>query len=361
MNIREKFGRAAAVDGLPIALALVVVIAYFSIASPFFMTGENIRNLLMQSIFTILLAAGMTFVLISGGIDLSVGSATGLSAAVTLLVLMNGGPLAAGIAAGVATGAVIGAINGFFIAVLGINAFIVTLASLSIGAGALQVLTSEVQLTGVDSPGFAALTKASILGIPAGLWATLAIVAILEWILLATPLGRGFFAMGTNRQAAFLAGTNVRRLELGVYLISGTVAGTAGVLLASHLNSVQPGLGQGYEFTAIAAAVLGGIALFGGRGSVWRSVVGALFLATLSQGLQLTGVDPLWFNIVTGTSIVAAVALDRGVQHFVRGRLTSPPKQGTRSGPPPEGPTAASGSDEDASVPVSTLSAARNV
>lgn len=341
MNFRERLGRAASVDGLPIALALAAAVIYFSFASPFFMTGENIRNLLIQSLFIILLAAGMTFTLVTGGFDLSVGSVTGLSAAMTLMSLMNGAPLVIGILAGAATGVAAGAINGFFIAVLKINGFIVTLASLSIGAGTLQVITSQVQLTGVDSPAFAALTKGSFLGVPTGLWIALVIVGVLEWVLLATPFGRGLFAVGTNREAAFLAGTNVRRLTFSVYLISGTVAGAAGVLLASHLNSVQPGLGQGYELSAIAAAVLGGIALSGGRGSVWRSVVGALFLATLSQGLQLIGVDPMWFNIVTGASIVIAVAFDRGIQRLVAAQLASAAAKGA-----PGGHTAAPGPKE---------------
>ena len=321
MSVRYRLTRAASIDGLPIALALAAAVFYFSITSPFFMTGENIRNLLIQSLFIILLAAGMTFTLITGGFDLSVGSVTGLSAAMTLMTLMNGASLVSGVLAGIATGVVAGAINGFFIAVLKINGFIVTLASLSIGAGALQVITSHLQLTGVDSPAFAALTKGSFLGVPTGFWITLAVVGLLEWILLATSFGRGLFAVGTNREASFLAGLSVRRLTFSVYLISGTVAGAAGVLLASHLNSVQPGLGQGYELSAIAAAVLGGIALSGGRGSVWRSVVGALFLATLSQGLQLIGVDPMWFNIVTGASIVIAVAFDRGLQRLVAAQL----------------------------------------
>lgn len=323
MSARERLVRIASIDGLPIAAALVAAAVFFTAASPFFLTGENIRNLLIQSVFVILLAAGMTYVLIVGGIDLSVGSTTGLSAAMTLMTVMNGAPWPVGILAGIGTGVVVGVINGFFIAILQINAFIVTLATLSIGAGALQVITSGTQLTGVDSETFLALTQGSILGIPTGLVITLVIIAILEWVLLATPYGRSLFAVGTNPQAAFLAGTSIRRANFSVYLLSGVIAGAAGVLLASHLNSVQPGLGQGYELSAIAAAVLGGIALSGGRGSVWRSLIGALFLATLSQGLQLVGVDPLWFNIVTGASIVIAVAFDRATQHFIAGQLRS--------------------------------------
>jgi ribose/xylose/arabinose/galactoside ABC-type transport system permease subunit len=323
MSVRVRLTQAVAIDGLPVAAALVLATVFFTVTSPFFLTQENIANLLTQSLFIIILAAGMTFVLIVGGFDLSVGAATGLSAATTLLVLMNDGPLPLGILAGVGTGMIFGIINGFFIAVMEINAFIVTLATLSIGAGALQVLTTSTQLTGVASPAFAWLTKGNILGIPSGVVITLVIVAVLEWVLLFTTFGRRVFAVGTNPRAAFLAGVSVRRLTFSVYLLSGTIAGLTGVLLASHLNSVQPGLGQGYELSAIAAAVLGGVSLAGGRGSVWRAVIGAVFLATMAQGLQLMGVDPLWFSIVTGASIVIAVGFDRAVQKWVMKQLAA--------------------------------------
>lgn len=319
----RSFLRVAAIDGVAVAIAFAVMVAYFSFASPFFLTETNLRNLFVESVFVILLAAALTYVLIIGGIDLSVGSVLGLSAGTTLLALMNGVPLVVGVLVGVGTGLAAGLVNGSLIAGLGINDFIVTLATLSIGAGALQVLTSRVQLTGVDNPGFAALTKSDVLGLPTAVVVTAVVVVALEVVLLGTPFGRSLYAAGINRQAAYLAGVNVRRLRLIVYVLSGGVAGFAGVLLASRLNSVQPGLAAGYELTAIAAAVLGGISLAGGRGSVWRAVVGALFLSTLQQGLQLIGVSPLWFSIVTGASIVVAVAFDRGVARLVASSMRS--------------------------------------
>jgi ribose transport system permease protein len=316
-----RVSRALAVEGAAVGVAFVAMVIAFSVLSPFFLTPENLRNLLVESVFVVLVAAGMTYVLIVGGIDLSVGSVLGLSAATTLYALMSGVPLPLGIAAGIATGALAGIVNGAVITVLGVNDFIVTLATLSIGAGLLQVLTSKTQLTGVPDATFAALTKGSVLGVPTGVVIVAVVLAVLELVLVATPFGRSVYAAGINPRAAHLAGIAVRRVRFAVYVLSGAMTGLAGVLLASHLNSVQPGLGAGYELTAIAAAVLGGIALSGGRGSVWRSVVGAMFLSTLSQGLQLLGVDPLWFGIVTGASIVAAVAFDAGMQAFAASRL----------------------------------------
>jgi len=174
------------------------------------------------------------------------------------------------------------------------------------------------------------------------------VIGVLEFVLVATSFGRTIYAAGINGRAAHLAGVSVRRLRLQVYLLSGSVAGFAGVLLASHLNSVQPGLGSGYELTAIAAAVLGGVSLAGGRGSVWRAVLGALFLVTLSQGLQLLGVDPLWFAIVTGASIVAAVAFDRAIQRLA-GSLLQPRKPPTR--PPADGDESEASRAEAPSLP----------
>lgn len=322
-SARDRITSLVATDGIAVGVALVVSLVVFSAASPYFLTGENVRNMLIESVFIVLLAAGLTYVLVVGGIDLSVGSVCGLSAGVTLYVLMDGHSLVVGIAAGVATGTLVGLVNGLLIALLGISDFIVTLATLAIAAGLLQVLTTRHQLTGTESEAFAWLTKGEVAGVPAPVLITAGAVALLEFVLLATTFGRRLFASGVNASSAQLAGVPVRRLRLQVYVLCGTVAGGAGVLLASHLNSVQPGLGSGYELTAIAAAVLGGVSLAGGRGSVWRSVVGALFLSTLSQGLQLLGVDPLWFAIVTGASIVVAVAFDRAVQRLVARELVA--------------------------------------
>jgi ribose transport system permease protein len=318
---RERAFRLLAVEGATVAVALVGLVVAFSLSSPFFLTGENIKNLLVQSIFVLLVALGMTFVLVAGGIDLSVGSVLGLSAGTTLLVLQHGAPTVVGIAAGLATGVVAGVLNGLVIAGLGISPFIVTLASLGIASGFLQVLTSKTQLTGVDSAAFAYLANGSILGIPFPVILGILVAVALELVLWRTAFGRSVFAIGINARAAHLSGIGVKRVRFGVYVLSGLLAAGAGVLLASRLNSVQPGLGGGYELTAIAAAVIGGTSIAGGRGSVWRSVVGALLLGVLNNGLQLLSVDPVWFTIIAGISIAVAAASDQAVQRLAVGRL----------------------------------------
>jgi ribose transport system permease protein len=321
MNTRDRLVGAFTVEGVAVALAFVLTAAFFSFSTDAFLTTGNLRNLFVESTFIVLITAGMTYALIIGGFDLSVGSVIGLSAGTTLFTLQQGAPLVVGILAGVATGLVVGLFNGFVIAVVGVNDFIVTLSTLGICAGLLQVLTSHVQLTGVDSAGFLAITDTVILGIPSPILIAVAVIVALELVLVFSPYGRTIYAAGINGRAAHLAGVNVRRLRLSVYVLSGVVAGFSGVLLASHLNSVQPGLGAGYELQAIAAAVIGGISLAGGRGRVWQGVIGALFLSMLNQGLQLMGVDPSWFAIVTGASIVVAVAFDRAMQRVAAAML----------------------------------------
>ena len=325
MTVTQRLSRLFSAEGAIITVVLAGMVIYFWASSSVFMTRKNVDNLLIEAVFIALLAAGMTFVLIVGGIDLSVGSVLGLSAGTTLWALMSGWSLVFAILAGVGTGIAAGLINGIVIAFLGVNDFIVTLASLSIGAGLLQVLTSKVQLTGVKDSTFLSMSSGHLLGIPTPVVILAVVAAVLEFVLVQTPFGRSVFASGVGPRAAALAGVPVRRVRLQVYVLSGAAAGLGGVLLAAHLNSVQPGLGGGYELNAIAAAVLGGIALAGGRGSVWRAVLGALFLGILANGLQLLGVDPLWFQIVTGASILAAVALDRVVQKLaVVGLLGGP-------------------------------------
>lgn len=321
MNIFQRLSRVLAIDGVAVSIVFLVMCVYFSIASPFFLSPDNIYNTFVESVSAVLLAAGLTFVLISGGIDLSVGSNIGLSAAATLFATMNGAPTALAVLAGIATGLIFGFVNGMFVAGLGVSDFIVTLATLSVGAGVLQVFSARTQLTGTTDGSFLALADAKIAGIPAGVLITVVILLILEFVLVKTPFGRTVYAVGINPNAAYLAAISVRKTKFAVFVISGIVAGVGGVLLASHLNSVQPGLGGGYELTAIAGCVVGGVALVGGRGSIWRAALGAFFLSVLSRGLQLIGVDPLWFSIVTGAAIVAAVAFDHGAQKWLQSTL----------------------------------------
>jgi ribose transport system permease protein len=307
----RRLARLLAVEGVTVGLALVGLIVYFSLKSEFFLDGENITNLFVQSMFILIVTLGMTFVLIAGGIDLSVGSVLGLTAGITLLVLQEGAPLPVALLAGLATGVVVGLLNGYLVSRFNVSDLIVTLGTLGIAAGLLEVLTAKTQLIGVDSSSFAYLANGEIANIPFPVILVVILVVVLEVVLRRTSFGRSVFAIGIN----------VRRIRLGVYVLSGALAALAGILLASRLNSVQPGLGGQYELTAIAAAVLGGTSIAGGRGSIWRSVVGAMLLGVLSNGLQLLSVDPVWNTIIVGIAIIVAVAGDQAAQRWAMSAL----------------------------------------
>lgn len=312
--------RILGTTGVPIAIALVIVILVFQVLSPVFLRPSALSNYLNNGIPILLITVGVAVVMVGGGIDLSIGTVAGLSAGMTMWAVGAGMPTPVAVLAGVATGLVFGIVNGFVITQLGINDFIVTLATLNVAGGLLIVLSENVSLRGVSAPGLVSLTRGSTLGIPTSFCIAAAIFVLMQFLLMRTMFGRRLFAAGVSSEAATLAGVEVRRVRFNSFVISGLLAGAAGVLLASRLGAVQAFLGMGYEFTAIAGAVLGGVSLAGGRGSVWAAVVGGLMLLTLQQGLRLNGVDPVYFSIVTGLAIVTGVVFDRQAQRLVLSR-----------------------------------------
>ena len=326
--------------GATTAVVMVAVFVFFSILSPSFLTQGNIENLIVQSMFVLLIACGMTFVLITGAIDLSVGSVAGLSAGVTIWIGIHGAGFIPAMLGGLAVGVLVGAINAFIVLRFGISDFIVTLGTLSIGEGALTLLVSSRSLHGFNSPAFVALANNNVLGIPAPIVIGAVVVIVLQLILGRTLFGRLVFATGINANASRLAGIRVERVRVAVFVLSGLMASVAGVILASHLSSVQSGLGQDLTLQAIAAAVVGGTLLSGGSGSVLRAVVGALFLGELSNGLQLLSVNSSWYTVFVGLSLVGAMALDEGtralvLRHLGRGGATgaTPPAPRERLAP----------------------------
>lgn len=334
MNFQRITSRALSTTGVPIAIALVIVVIVFQIMSPVFLTPGSVRDYINNAIPILLLTVGVSIVIVGGGIDLSVGTVAGLSAGTTMWTLVSGGPTWIAVLVGVGTGLVFGLFNGLMITRFGINDFIVTLATLNIAGGLLIVLTEQVPLQGVTTPGFSEIVYGNLLGIPNAFWIAAILFVLMQFFLIKTIFGRRIFAIGIGASAANVAGVNVNRVRLETFVLSGLLAGAAGVLLASRLGAVQAFLGNGYEFVAIAGAVLGGVSLAGGRGSVWAAVAGGLMLASLQQGLRLNGVDPVYFSIVTGLCIVAGVVFDRRIQQFA---LSSIRRRGgrTSSTPPP--------------------------
>jgi ribose/xylose/arabinose/galactoside ABC-type transport system permease subunit len=289
--------------GIFIALAAECLV--LGLTTEAFFSRENVMNVLRQNAFTAILAAGMSFAILTGGIDLSVGSVVALSGILCADVLVRGAGLAAGIAAGLLVGLAVGCLNGLIVTKVGIPPFIVTLAMMLIARGAAYKYTDARTISGLPAA-FAGLSYGLV---PV---AIMAAVFALAWLLLMrTPQGRHIYATGGNRDAAWLAGIRVNRVLLGVYVLCGACAGLAGVLVASRLNAGYPKAGEFYELDAVTAVVVGGTSLFGGRGSIWGTLAGAFFIGILNNGLNLFHVETYDQLMVKGAVLLAAASLDR--------------------------------------------------
>jgi ribose transport system permease protein len=293
--------------------ALVILLVFFSITVPHFASTNNYIDILTATAVNGVLATGVTFVIITGGIDLSLGTAMTFTSVVMGLVSVNLGlPLPIGLLAAFAAGALVGLTNGFLIAKLKLPPFIATLGMLYVTLGMAQVL-SDVHPIYFEAtqPGFQKFfMDKPIVGIPNIVWVMLGGAAV-AWILLnKTILGRYTFALGSNEEATRLSGVNTDRWKIIVYIVDGLFVGLAGIVIASRMNSAQPGLGMGYELDAIAAAVIGGTSLSGGEGSIVGTIIGAFLISTLRIGLSVAGVPDQWKSVITGLVVIGAVYLD---------------------------------------------------
>jgi ribose transport system permease protein len=312
IRVSGAFHRLLAFSGL---LALVVV---FSVASPNFLQTQNILAILQATSVNGVLAVAATLVIITGGIDLSVGTLMTFCAVIAGVILTNYGlPMPLGLAGALLTGLVCGTISGFVIAKLKVPPFIATLGMMLILKGLSLVISGTKPIYFNDTPGFNQIALGSIVGsvfpavpIPNGVLVLFAVALIAAFVLSKTALGRYTFALGSNEEAVRLSGVNVDRWKIAVYATAGSICGVAGILIASRLNSAQPALGQGYELDAIAAVVIGGTSLSGGRGTVLGTLIGALIISVLANGLRILSVAQEWQTVVTGTIIILAVYAD---------------------------------------------------
>lgn len=297
-------------------IGLLLIIVIISIMSPSFLTLNNLFNVLRQVSINALIAFGMTFVILTGGIDLSVGSILALTGAVTA-GMMSGGmdPLLA-MLLGVLLGVILGAINGLIIAKGKVAPFIATLATMTIFRGLTLVYTEGRPISGLgDSAVFTMLGKGYFFGIPVPVITMSITFAVLYFILKKTTFGRRVYAVGGNEEASRLSGINVDRIKIYVYSLAGGLTAIASLILTSRLNSAQPTAGNMFELDAIAAVVLGGTSLTGGRGWIVGTLVGALIIGVLNNGLNLIGVSSFFQQVVKGAVILIAVLLDRKKQH----------------------------------------------
>jgi ribose transport system permease protein len=298
--------------------ALVIIYGFFYIVSPNFRSFNNFVGILIATAVNGILALGVTYVIITGGIDLSIGTVMTLSAVMTGVIITNlHMPVMLGVVVGVLTGAACGVVNGILISRLKLPPFIATLGMLNVAKGLALVISQLKPIYFSDTPVFNQISMGSILGavipgfdIPNAVLIMFG-VAILAGILLSkTIFGRYTFAIGSNEEATRLSGVNVANWKTMVYMAGGAFAGLAGVIMAARLNSAQPSLGQGYELDAIAAAVIGGTSLSGGEGTMVGTIIGAFIISTLTNGLLILSVPQEWRTVVTGVIVILAVLLD---------------------------------------------------
>jgi ribose/xylose/arabinose/galactoside ABC-type transport system permease subunit len=294
---------------LGLLAAFILMLVVFSLLSPVFLTYGNFINIANQTAIISVLAFGMTLVMLSGGIDLSVGSLVSLSAVVCALLLDAGAPIIAAVGAAIATGIAFGALNGFISVRWGIQSFLVTLGSLSVARG-LSLVLSEGRTIYIESERFLSLTAQGFIGPVPVLFAWTLLFFILAWVLLnLTTLGRRLRAVGGNIVAARQAGLNTGWIIVRVFMLSGALAACCGVMMAGRLSSGLPSVGVGMELDAIAAAVLGGTGFKGEGGSLAGTLLGALVMGTVINGLTVLGIDPYIQEITKGVVIVLAVVL----------------------------------------------------
>ena len=293
-----------------IFIALIVISAGISLMAPQFLTAKNMYLVSRQISFVAIVALGELFVILTGGIDLSVGSTVGLSGMITGVVLAAGVHPIFALPIGVLSGVMIGLFNGSVIAYVGITPFIVSLGALSMGRGLSLILTKGNPIIEMPSS-FFFLAQSDLLGIPTPVIIAAIIAGIVHVTLTYTAFGRRIYAIGGNEQATALSGVDVKMIKLKIYAICGLLAGIVGVLLVARFNSAQPATGKGWELDAIASAVIGGTSLNGGVGTVLGLLIGATVMGVIRNGLVLMQVSAYWQDFIIGGIIVLAAVIDR--------------------------------------------------
>ncbi|HEL0583570.1 TPA: ribose ABC transporter permease [Streptococcus equi subsp. zooepidemicus] len=294
-------------------IALVGLMIVITIINPSFLTTNNLLNLLLQVTANGFIAFGMTFVILTGGIDLSVGSSLALSSALAAGLIGGGLPVPVAIVLAICLGGLFGMLNGLLIAYGKLAPFIVTLATMTIFRGATLVYTNGNPVTkGLsDSFLFQFLGQGYIVGIPFPVILMFLVFVILAILLHKTAFGKAVYALGGNEKAAYISGIKLNKVKIIIYTISGMMASLSGLIITSRLSSAQPTVGASYEMDAIAAVVLGGTSLSGGKGRIWGTLIGALIIGVLNNGLNIIGVSAFWQQVVKGIVILIAVLLDR--------------------------------------------------
>ena len=291
-------------------VAVLLLSALLSIASPYFLTTGNLSNILVQASVIALLAGAQTFVILTGGVDLAVGALTALCGAVAgHLMIKLGMPVAPALLAAVAIGAAVGLFNGYLVAFVGIPAFIVTLGGLTLWRGLAFDLTGGFDNAGLPDP-LPFIGYGDVLGVPMPIWITGVFFVVMAFVLSSTKLGRYVYAMGSNEMGARQVGINIRWYKMSVYIVSGLCCALGAVVLMARMDSSSGKMAQMFELDAIAAVILGGTSLFGGRGSIWGSLLGAVLITMIRNGMNLMEISQFKQMMAIGAVVIIAVWID---------------------------------------------------
>jgi ribose transport system permease protein len=298
--------------------ALIILILYFSWRSENFLRFNNVIGIFIATAVNGVLALGVTFVIITGGIDLSIGTVMTFSAVMTGMFITEWNmPVGVGVIGGVLTGTLAGLINGVLISWMRVPPFVATLGMMYVAKGLSLILSELRPIYFYDAPVFRQIAMGNTFGltyrgydIPNAIWILFGAAIVGSFLLSKTILGRYTFALGSNAEATRLSGVKVNIWKTAVYTVCGTYAGLGGVLMASRLNSAQPALGQGYELDAIAAVVIGGTALSGGEGTILGTIIGAFVMSVLVNGLRIISIEQEWQTVITGVILVVVVFID---------------------------------------------------
>lgn len=292
---------------------MLIAVVVFTVAAPRFSSAQNLQSILIAAAPFALIAMGQTLVILTAGIDLSVGSVIALSAMVSAWYAVNNPEnIWFGFLLGVLVGLVVGAVNGTLVAVFKIAPFVATLSTLTAASGLAYAVGKGAPIQGIPAV-YGELANSRFLGLPLPVWLMIIGLIVVGVVLQKLSFGTRIYAVGGNPDAAQIAGINVTRVRFQVYAISGLLAGISGVLLSSRVVNAAPSLGAGYELDAIAAVVIGGASLFGGRGSIWGTAIGLLLIQTLNNGLDIMLIPSYWQDVIKGLLIAAAVGIDVAV------------------------------------------------